>query len=100
MSSNGALAVRNAFRRLLRAQQAAFANDVPMKAHAVAAIREQFRAHPTVGDTAGFDKRLEEAHNAATFLEENIVQAALNERGNYVVDPTSMEIESAPGITK
>jgi complex III assembly factor LYRM7 len=93
--SSGALSVRSALRRVLRAQRLAFANDAPMKAHAVAAIREQFRAHPTVSDAAELDKLVAEAHEAAKFLEENVVQAALNERGNYVVDPAGMDVETS-----
>jgi complex III assembly factor LYRM7 len=80
-------AVRGAMRRVLRAQRKAFVDDGKMQKLAVEAIREQFRRHEAVPDAAGLDKLLQEAHEAAAFLEGNVVQARLNDRGNYVIDP-------------
>jgi complex III assembly factor LYRM7 len=88
----GGAAVRGALRRVLRAQRNAFANDEKMQRLAVDAIREQFRRHETVVGEAELVKLVQEAHDAATFLEGNVVQAQLNDRGNYVVSPAAVEL--------
>jgi hypothetical protein len=85
--STGGTAVRSALRRLLRAQKKAFANDAPMQATAVAAIREQFAAGAGVTDGSEAARLIGEAREAAEFLETNVVQNTLNEDGHYVPGP-------------
>jgi Complex 1 protein (LYR family) len=87
--------VRGAMRRVLRAQRKAFANDEKMQRLAVDAIREQFRRHEAaVVDESELAKLLQESNEAASFLEGNVVQARLNDRGNYVIDPAAVELKS------
>lgn len=78
-------AVHSALRRLIRAKNTAFQGDTEMLRSAQTIIREQF----TKDREAGLEEvpeLLKQIDEAVTFLEDNIVQAPLNERGNYTVD--------------
>lgn len=80
-----AVATRSALRRLIRAKNAAFRGDSEMLAIAQQTIREQFcenRGAPA----EKVPELLEQLEEAIGFLSNNIVQAPLNDRGNYAVD--------------
>ena len=84
-----AVRVRAAYRAVLRAQRVAFGGDLEMIRASQSATRAEFDkgiASFASGD-ADYDmeKSLEMAHDAAKFFRTNIVQAPLNERGNYEV---------------
>lgn len=73
-----------AYRDVLRAARQAFKND----AHALAASRAELRgkfneAADAQGDAAA--AAVADAHEAADFLRTYVVQAELNERGNYAM---------------
>lgn len=76
----------------------AFENDEAMQEVALNAIREQYRNNSTLTDDAQVSQRLKEANEAAFFLENNIVQTKLNQRGNYEVNGSSLE--AAPSVKK
>lgn len=83
-------ATRSTLRQLIRAQRRAFAGDAEMLRSGHAAILQQFRANRD----AAADKvpaMLKTADEAIDFLRHNIVQAPLNERGNYQVDATRID---------
>jgi len=72
------------YRRILRAARVAFAGDVPMQRGSARAAREAFMTPLTTeAELAG---RLKEASLAVEFLEKNVVQAKLTQRGNYQID--------------
>lgn len=87
-------AVRSALRKLVRAKNAAFKGDAVMLQAASQTIREQFNRH-VHAPAESVPALLEEVENAVVFLRTNIVQAPLNERGNYVVDAKAID-ESKP----
>ncbi|KAI0567570.1 hypothetical protein FGB62_1g030 [Gracilaria domingensis] len=78
-------ALRSALRRLIRAKNTAFRNDTEMLRVANKTLREQIQQHR---DTAveQRDQLLSQMEEAITFLNDNVVQAPLNERGNYAFD--------------
>lgn len=78
-------ATRSALRRLIRAQRSAFKHDSEMQRSALSTIREQFRINKDapLGEVPNLLKQVDEA---VAFLQNNVVQAPLNERGNYAVD--------------
>eukprot|EP00899_Mesostigma_viride_P027999 jgi/Mesvir1/8384/Mv12629-RA.1 len=77
---------RSAFRGLLRAQKIAFKKDVVMQNAATAEIRRHFDESRNETDAAKVSGLLAQAAEAAEFLKSNVIQAALNERGNYEMD--------------
>lgn len=81
---------RSALRRLVRAKNNAFRGDPAMLQAASKTIREEFnrRADATDDQMPGL---LKEIDDAVQFLRSNIVQAPLNERGNYVVDAKAID---------
>lgn len=83
-------AIRSALRRLVRAKNEAFKGDNTMLQAASTTIREQFRRHAN-SPSEKIPALLEEVENAITFLRTNVVQAPLNERGNYTVDAKSID---------
>lgn len=84
--------MRNSLRRLLRAQRTVFPNDDGMQKVALNAIREQFRNHARLTDADEVAQKLREADEAASFLEKNIVQTKLNEKGNYEIGHAALEM--------
>lgn len=76
-------AVRRSFAALLRAARASFAGDAPALAASRAEARKVFRANAGVTDAERIRKLVADAHDAAGFLEESVVQARLNDRGVY-----------------
>ncbi len=84
-----AVRVRAAYRAVLRAQRVAFRDDLEMIRASQTAARAEFDKG-VVSFASGdpdydMEKGLETAHEAAQFFRTNIVQAPLNERGNYEV---------------
>lgn len=80
----------SALRRLVRAKNAAFKGDAEMLRSAQAMIREQFGTDRDASpeEVPEVLKRIDEA---VEFLEQNVVQAPLNERGNYTVDANRVD---------
>lgn len=85
-----ALAIRSALRRLIRAQKAAFHGDNEMLQASMKTIRAEFRKNMTA-PAEQVPKMLEEIENGIVFLQNNIVQAPLNARGNYQVDASQVD---------
>ncbi|PXF45658.1 hypothetical protein BWQ96_04562 [Gracilariopsis chorda] len=80
-------ALHSALRRLIRAKNAAFRNDLEMLKVATQTLRDQAHQHRS----PPAEKRqhlLSEIEQAISFLRNNVVQAPLNQRGNYVFDAT------------
>lgn len=92
MSSTAA--VRSALRRLVRAKNYAFKGDSTLLAAANETLRRELSQTPDGDRSVDAGKRdgdrsaslVQELDIATTFLKTNIVQAPLNERGNYSVD--------------
>lgn len=89
-------AVRHAYRLLLRAQKKAFANDLEMQASAKRTIRQEFDKNKKNIREMDVIAKLMAAEETAKFLNDNIVQAPLNDRGNYVLKPTEVSSSTAP----
>jgi complex III assembly factor LYRM7 len=82
-AANGALA---GFRHLLRAQRKAFKGDTVMQTGAVKEIRDNFKKNRDITDPEEVKKLVGACYEAADFLSTFVVQAKLNERGNYGKD--------------
>lgn len=84
------LSTRSALRRLVRAKNNAFKGDAAMLQAASQTIREEFNRRASVAEDQ-IPALLKEIEDAVQFLRSNIVQAPLNERGNYVVDAKGID---------
>lgn len=84
-----AIRIRAAYRAVLRAQRIAFHGDKEMIRASQTAARTEFdkgvASFASGDENYDMEKSLEMAHDAAQFIRTNIVQAPLNERGNYEV---------------
>lgn len=78
-------ATRSVMRRLIRARRFAFKGDEELLRTAQAAIRGHFQTNRDASPEK-LPKMLKEAEDAIEFLRNNVVQAPLNDRGNYQVD--------------
>lgn len=78
-SSSGSVA---AYRELLKAQRALFAGDPSARTLARAETRSHFEAN-AAAEPEEAAKFTADALDTAGFLRQNVVQAKLNERGNY-----------------
>lgn len=81
---------RSALRKLVRAKNHAFRGDSAMIQAANQAIRQEFDRHPKVSEDE-LPSLLKQIDEAVQFLQSNIVQAPLNQRGNYVVDAKAID---------
>ena len=72
----------SAYRALLRAQRQLFAGDLHGRTAALAETRTRFYEQANAPPEE-VPKLVEDAHEAALFLRQNVAQAVLNERGNY-----------------
>ena len=70
--------VRRSYAALLRAARSSFAGDVPALTASRAEARRVFRANAGERDAERLRKLIADAHDAAAFLEESVVQARLN----------------------
>ncbi|CAM6087363.1 unnamed protein product [Calypogeia fissa] len=75
--------VRALFRSLLRVRRQAFAGDEVMVVAAAAQIRHEFEANRHVSDPEVLRQCVAKAREAVDFISMNVVQAKLNDRGNY-----------------
>ena len=71
------------FRSLLRTRRQCFAGDRDMLAASAKQIREEFDANRNVASGEELDNLISKAREGIEFMKVNIVQAKLNERGNY-----------------
>eukprot|EP00966_Prymnesium_polylepis_P146666 3387057-Prymnesium_polylepis.1 len=71
-----------AYRQLLTAQRALFANDAAGRLAARAETRARFVEHAGA-PAEQIDTLVHDALDAAGFIRENVAQTILNERGNY-----------------
>jgi hypothetical protein len=71
------------FRSLLRTRRQCFAGDPDMLAASAKQIREEFEANRNVGPGEELDSLISKGREGVEFMRVNIVQAKLNERGNY-----------------
>lgn len=88
-TSSAASAIRSSLRRLVRAKNLAFKGDETMLLAAGKTIREEFQKNANKAgnyDEAWVKEILNEMDSATKFLQDNVVQAPLNQRGNYEVD--------------
>ena len=80
-----------AYRALLRAQRSLFSGDLAARAKACTETRMQFLEH--AGASAEEVPALvNDAHEAALFIRQNVAQAVQNERGNFELKPTADHI--------
>lgn len=79
----------------MRAKNAAFKGDEEMLRSAQAMIREEFYQNrdAPAEKVPGMLKQMDEA---IEFLQKNVVQAPLNERGNYEVDAKRVDESKIP----
>ncbi|CAL5221847.1 g4107 [Coccomyxa viridis] len=73
------------YREFLRSIKQAFKNDEFMQQTARNEVRTKFQGSSGVTDPAEIDKLCAEGRDAARFLTQYVVQAELNERGNYAM---------------
>lgn len=71
------------FRALLRVRREAFAGDKQALKLSAAQIRQEFEANRHVTDEATLSELLAQGREAVDFIALNVVQAKLNDRGNY-----------------
>lgn len=87
MAAPAAQSARQAYKALLRAQQALFAAD----RRALLAAREQTRAEfakqRALADPAAAASLVQDALDTAAFMRQSIVQTVQNERGNFELTP-------------
>lgn len=76
-------AVTRAFRVLLKAQKKTFANDQPMQTAALQEIRKHFRANAGLTDPVAIRDKVQEALEAAEFLEKGVIQAQRRDANNF-----------------
>ncbi|BDA43747.1 probable mitochondrial zinc maintenance protein 1, mitochondrial [Coccomyxa sp. Obi] len=81
-TSNKSLSV---YRHFLRSIKAAFRGDDFMLASARQEVRTRFQSAAGVTDPDEIDKLCAEGRDAAQFLTQYVVQAKLNERGNFAM---------------
>ena len=74
-----------AYRDLLRAVSSSFRGDAVALRSGRAQARAAFAAHASEAEPARLGALLAEAADAASFLREHIVQAALNDAGRYAL---------------
>jgi complex III assembly factor LYRM7 len=79
------MAARSVYRVLLRARADAFRGDARALAAARDEIRSKFELERGETDPQRVRALLQDGHDAAAFLRDFVVQAALNERGNLAV---------------
>lgn len=77
-------------RQLIRAKRIAFKGDDEMLRIAQTAIRQQFQTNRGAAQEQ-VPLMIKEAEDAIEFLRNNVVQAPLNERGNYQVDAARID---------
>ncbi|KAL3699927.1 hypothetical protein R1sor_017949 [Riccia sorocarpa] len=75
--------VRSVFRALLRVRRQAFAGDEHALAASAVQIRQEFEANRHVNDEKTVSELIAQAREAVDFIGLNVVQAKLNDRGNY-----------------
>ena len=75
-----------AYRALLKAQREVFAGDRLALAKARSETRMRFLEHAGASADA-VPGLVHDAHEAAIFLQQNVAQTVLNERGNYEMKP-------------
>jgi complex III assembly factor LYRM7 len=92
MSAPAARPVSASFRALLRAVKDTFKGDLQALRTCRAEARKQYRAHASERDGARIERLVADAQDAAQFLRESVVQAQLNEQGNY-----AMKLKPQPG---
>lgn len=75
--------VMSAFRTLLRTSKRCFNGDPAMLVASAKQIRDEFETHRRSSDPSEIEGLLLKAREAAEFMTLNLVQAKLNDRGNY-----------------
>ncbi|KAJ7520138.1 hypothetical protein O6H91_05G031700 [Diphasiastrum complanatum] len=75
--------VKSVFRALLRARKRCFAGDEQMLNASAQQIRSEFDQHRQISDQNELHRLLQQARETVEFLALNVVQAKLNDRGNY-----------------
>lgn len=81
---------RSLFRSLLRVRRRVFAGDEVMVVAAGRQIRHEFEANRNVTDPEALRDCIAKGREAVDFVSMNVVQAKLNDRGNY-----EMKLDSA-----
>ncbi|KAK9831574.1 hypothetical protein WJX74_000763 [Apatococcus lobatus] len=74
-----------AYRVLLRSITAAFKGDAFMLQQSRREVRHKYQEAAGLTDPAEVQKKVAEAKEAADFIRTNVVQAQLNERGNFAM---------------
>ena len=80
------------FRALLRVVRETFRGDAQALRTCRAEARKQYLAHAGERDGARVARLVADAHDAAQFLRDSVVQAQLNDQGNY-----AMKLKPQPG---
>lgn len=81
------------YRKLLRSSRKLFANDTEALAGASKELRAQFEKHRYVTDAVELDALVKDIDDVFEMMEVNLVQARLNERGNYEVGLAGKAVE-------
>mmetsp|Transcript_4118 Transcript_4118/g.7873 ORF Transcript_4118/g.7873 Transcript_4118/m.7873 type:complete len:128 (+) Transcript_4118:30-413(+) len=90
-------AVLGGYRRLLRASRELFAGDRVALASSRVELRKNFLKHESETDPKVLQQLLTDIDEVETMMRENMLQAKLNERGNYEVELKVVPTE--PGST-
>ena len=80
-STSPSASVTRSFRALLRTVRETFSGDAVALSKSRAAVRDQFRANARERDATKIARLVADAHDAASFLRESIVQAKLSTDG-------------------
>lgn len=100
--SSAARPVVSSFRVLLRVVNETFAGDLKAIQTCRREAFKQYRANAGERDAARIQKMVADALDAAQFLRESVVQAKLNEQGNYAMrvksqGPGNLAVQPAGG---
>ena len=91
-TSTRTLALRG-YRKLLRASHRLFANDRAALLGAGKELRSHFEQHRNETDVEAIRERLKDIEDVHEMMAVNLVQARLNERGNYEVTLPGQKME-------
>uniref|UniRef100_A0A5B7B0E9 Complex 1 LYR protein domain-containing protein n=1 Tax=Davidia involucrata TaxID=16924 RepID=A0A5B7B0E9_DAVIN len=87
MAARGAGEALSTYRALLRATRRTFAGDSLMLTESAVEVRRKFEENRHVASETEIQRLLGEAREASHFISNMIVQAKLNSRGGYQVQP-------------
>jgi len=89
--------VLRGYARLLRARRKLFRGDEQALRSSLVAIRKEFDANRGLEDAEVISAMIKDVEEAVDMLENQLVQARLNERGNFEVENVRVPEAAKPG---